>query len=56
MMNDHNSEYITMHLDRLDDELLSETYGKREESPKKKQQTKLKIEIDSTGDEQKKDV
>jgi|CXWL01.1.fsa_nt_gi hypothetical protein len=45
-----------MHLDRLSDELLSGTYGKQqEESQKKKQQTKLNIEIDNTDDEQKKD-
>ena len=31
----HNSEYVAMHLDRLSDELLSETYGKREELQKK---------------------
>lgn len=32
----HNLEYVAMHLDRLSDELLSETYGKREELQKKK--------------------
>jgi hypothetical protein len=38
-----NSWYISMHLDRLSDELLSGTYGKQEEkSPKKKQPTKDK--------------
>lgn len=39
-----NSWYIAMHLDRLNDELLSGTYGKQEEekSPKKKHQTKNK--------------
>jgi hypothetical protein len=39
-----NSWYIAMHLDRLNDELLSGTYGKQEEEvlPKKKHQTKNK--------------
>lgn len=32
----HNLEYVAMHLDRLSDELLAETYGKREELQKKK--------------------
>jgi len=31
----HNLEYVAMHLDRLSDELLAETYGKREELQKK---------------------
>ncbi len=37
-----NAWYIAMHLDRLNEELLSDTYGKQEEkkSQKKKQQTK----------------
>ena len=41
-----NSWYISMHLDRLSDELLSGTYGKQEEEvlPKKKKQTKNKNE------------
>ena len=43
----HNSEYVTMHLDRLSDELLAETYGKREES-KKKQKIDSDIESNSS--------
>jgi hypothetical protein len=37
-----NAWYIAMHLDRLNEELLSGTYGKQEEkkSQKKKRQTK----------------
>ena len=37
----HNTEYVTMHLDRLSDELLAETYGKREKSKTKKAKDRL---------------
>jgi len=40
----HNLEYVAMHLDRLSDELLSETYGKREELQKKQ---KIDSDIES---------
>ena len=44
-MDNSNSWYIEMHLDRLNDELISDTYGKQEELQKKKK--KPKIEIDN---------
>jgi len=40
-----------MHLDRLSDELLSGTYGKREELQKEKQKTESNIQINSSDDE-----
>jgi len=42
-----NSWYIEMHLDRLNEELLSITYGKKdkEKSQEKKQQTKHNNEM-----------
>jgi hypothetical protein len=51
-----NSWYIAMHLDRLNEELLSDTYGKQEEEfLKKKRKTKSPIKINSSDDDQKKD-
>ncbi len=41
-----NSWYVAMHLDRLNDELLAETYGKREEQKK----SKFRIEIINSED------
>ena len=35
MIND-NSQYIAMHLDRLNEELISDTYGKQSEESQKK--------------------
>jgi hypothetical protein len=43
-LDNHNFEYVAMHLDRLSDELLAETYGKREESQKKQ---KIDSDIES---------
>ena len=44
-----NSWYITMHYDRLNDELFESTYGKRIDEPqKKKQKIKPVIQIDNT--------
>ena len=34
-MFNHNSKYIEMHLDRLNEELIEEMYGKREVEKKK---------------------
>ena len=43
-----NSRYIAMHLDRLNEELINEMYGKREyESQKKKQKTNSDIQINN---------
>jgi|CXWL01.1.fsa_nt_gi hypothetical protein len=47
----HNSEYVAMHLDRLSDELLAETYGKREELQKKKQKIEFYTESNSSDHE-----
>jgi hypothetical protein len=55
MIND-NSDYIRMHLDRLSDELIDGTYGKREEELKKKKQKTSNIDIINTYDDQKKDT
>jgi hypothetical protein len=48
-MIDDNSRYIAMHLDRLNEELINDTYGKREEdeSQKKKQKTNSGIQINN---------
>ena len=51
MINSNNSSYIAMHLDRLSNELLSGTYGKQEESQKKKRKTESDIAINSSDDE-----
>ena len=51
MINPDNSLYIAMHLDRLSDELLSGTYGKREELQKEKQKTESNMQINSSDDE-----
>ena len=52
-----NSWYIAMHLDRLNAELLSDTYGKQEdELQKKKRKTKSNIEINISDNEQKRDL
>jgi len=39
-MFNHNSKYIEMHLDRLNEELIAEMYGKRDEVEKKKSSNK----------------
>jgi hypothetical protein len=46
-IDNHNLEYVAMHLDRLSDELLAETYGKREEL-QKKQKIDFDIERNSS--------
>lgn len=49
----NNSWYITMHYDRLNDELLENTYGKRiDESQKKKQNIKSSIQINNTNNDE----
>jgi peptidoglycan hydrolase CwlO-like protein len=48
MINPDNSSYIAMHLDRLSDELLSGTYGKREELQKEKQKVESSIKINNS--------
>jgi hypothetical protein len=51
VINPDNSLYIAMRLDRLSDELLSGTYGKREELQKEKQKTESNMQINSSDDE-----
>jgi hypothetical protein len=53
MIND-NSRYIAMHLDRLNEELINDTYGKREEdeSQKKKQKTNSGIQINNADNDE----
>ena len=43
-----NSWYIAMHLDRLSDELLSGTYGKKQELQKQKQMIESNIKINNS--------
>jgi hypothetical protein len=50
-----NSWYIAMHLDRLSDELISDTYGKQEEELQKKKKKKKENEDKNSDDEQKKE-
>lgn len=47
-----NSWYIAMHLDRLNEELITEMYGKQdeEEVQKKKRKAKLSVENDTPED------
>ena len=49
-MDNSNAAYIEMHLDRLSDDLISETYGKQEEDELQKKKKKPKIEIDNPGE------
>jgi len=54
-----NSRYIAMHFDRLNEELINGTYGKRveEELQKKKQKTNSDIQINNVdNDEIKEDL
>jgi hypothetical protein len=51
-----NSEYIAMHLDRLSEELIYNTYGKRDdEELEKKKRRKSDTIINTAEDDQKKE-
>jgi hypothetical protein len=52
MIND-NARWITMHFDRLDQELLEDMYGKQVAEPqKKKQKTNSDIQISNTNNDE----
>lgn len=42
-----NAWYIAMHLDRLSEELITNTYGKQEDAEIKKKKRKAKINIEN---------